>query len=550
MATASCSSSDRRDVNNEEVVSVVIIGDDPALWPNVFSDCQRCELVKRGPVQMELEFPQNAEGRRFTKANYFIVMKNGEKINRTWLVYSKVKDAVMCFCCRLFAEGDESQSQLSSTNGFRNWKNLQANLKQHERSAQHIKHMDAWHTLNARLQSGTAIDQCTTDAIVERVRRAKYYAVIMDCTPDVSHNEQLSVLLRIVNCELTKGVSIHEHFMGFLVADNTTGQGLLQLHTLNLVVGDAAKSSTISLGYFGTLQRLYNLFCGSVQRWTIFQEHVKDLSVKALSTTRWECRVDAVKAVRYQLPEIVDALTAVQKHATLKKDPECASTAESLRENIMTWSFMVSTFVWYDVLYHINRVSKILQSPSVSIETLRREVMAVSGYLEEFREHGFKSAQTDAREMAEKMEVEMSWPVVRQRKRKRQFDYEGRDEDASTPEELFKREFFLHIVDTASAALRERFSNMQVFYDLYGFLYSSELLRSTIQRGKLDDCCRKLEEAIADVDAEDLKMELEGAVRSFPPHGLRSSICAAAIHKETEGTRPRGAAPVSYRGKL
>ena len=256
------------------------------------------------------------------------------------------------------------------------------------------------------------------------------------------------------------------------------------------------------------------------------------MSVKALSTTRWECRVDAVKAVRYQLPEIVDALTAVQKHATLKKDPECASTAESLRENIMTWSFMVSTFVWYDVLYHINRVSKILQSPSVSIETLRREVMAVSGYLEEFREHGFKSAQTDAREMAEKMEVEMSWPVVRQRKRKRQFDYEGRDEDVSTPEELFKREFFLHLVDTASAALRERFSNMQVFYDLYGFLYSSELLRSTIQRGKLDDCCRKLEEAIADVDAEDLKTELEGAVRSFPPHVTSPLQMLDYIYKE------------------
>ncbi|XP_063760509.1 zinc finger MYM-type protein 1-like [Eleginops maclovinus] len=414
-------------------------------------------------------------------------MKNGERISRTWLVYSKAKDAAKCFCCQLFGKGD---TQLSSTNGFNHWNNLQVHLKQHERSAAHVKNMGAWHTLNARLQSGSAIDQeaqnlmtaevircrevmkrllaivchlaqynlafrghreklfehgngnflgqvqlmakfdpvmkehlwkmkakqiadtylskriqneliclvaqCTTDALVERVRRAKYYAVIMDCTPDVSHNEQLSVLLRIVNCELTKGVSIHEHFMGFLVADDTTGQGLLQLflghlerlgldlsncrgqsydngsnmqgktqgvqarmlelnpkalcvpcgsHTLNLVVGDAAKSSTISLGYFGTLQRLYTLFSGSVQRWTILQEHVKAFSVKALSTTRWECRVDAVKAVRYQLPEIVDALTAVHKHATLKKDPECASTADSLKENMMKWSFMISTDV-------------------------------------------------------------------------------------------------------------------------------------------------------------------------------------------------------------
>lgn len=138
----------------------------------------------------------------------------------------------------------------------------------------------------------------------------------MDCPPDISHNEQLSVALRIINCELTKGVSIHKHFMGFLVADDSTGKGLLDLflghlerlgldlsnccgqsydngsnmqwkqqgvqvrllelnpkalcvpcgsHTLNMVVGDVAKSSTISFGYFGIIQRLYNLFSGSVQ---------------------------------------------------------------------------------------------------------------------------------------------------------------------------------------------------------------------------------------------------------------------------------------------
>lgn len=39
------------------------------------------------------------------------------------------------------------------------------------------------------------VAKCTTDAIVERVKKAKYYAVIMDCTLDLSHNEQLSVVL-------------------------------------------------------------------------------------------------------------------------------------------------------------------------------------------------------------------------------------------------------------------------------------------------------------------------------------------------------------------
>lgn len=49
-------------------------------------------------------------------------------------------------------------------------------------------------------------------------------------------------------------------------------------HTLNLVVGDAAKSSVVCLGYFGLLQRLCNLFSGSVHCWTILQKNVKDLS--------------------------------------------------------------------------------------------------------------------------------------------------------------------------------------------------------------------------------------------------------------------------------
>lgn len=291
----------------------------------------------------------------------------------------------------------------------------------------------------------------------------------MDCTPDLSHNEQLSVVLRIVNCELSKGVSIHEHFVGFLQALDTTGKGLYETflghletlgldlcncrgqsydngsnmqgknqgvqkrvlelnhkalcvpcgsHTLNLVVGDAAKSSVMSIRFFGLLQRLYTTFSSSVHRWTILKEHVKNFTLKALSTTRWECRVEAVKAVRYQLPEIVKALTALKEYATEKQDADVVSTAESIHQELQRWPFLVSTIVWYNVLFQINKVSKILQSPKVSVETVKEEIRAVKEFLQEFRNHGFDSAQTDAREIAEKLEVEMSWPEVRQRRKK------------------------------------------------------------------------------------------------------------------------------------
>lgn len=456
-------------------------------------------------------------------------------------------------------------------------------MKEHLRRIQEKELSETYLSKHIQNELIALVAKSTLDAIVEKVKRAKYYAVIMDCTPDISHNEQLSVVLRIVNCELYKGVSIHEHFIGFLLAEETTGKGLLELflghletllldssdcrgqsydngsnmqgkkqgvkkrildlnpkalcvpcgsHTLNLVIGDAAKSSTISLNFYGVLQRLYNLFSGSVQRWAILQENVKDFTIKALSTTRWECRVEAVKAVRYQLPDILNALEALHDFATEKNDSECASSASSLCQELKKWPFMVSCVVWYNVLYVINKVSKILQGPKVSIETMKREISAVIDFLQDFREHGFNAAKIDAREIAEKIEVEMIWPDVRQKKTKRQFDYEGREESTSTAEEHFRREFFLHLVDTALVKTRERFSYMENFFKLYGFLYSTDVMKSTVQAGNLDECCRRFEKTMEDVDAGDLKMEITGAVRSFPPHISSPLEVLSYIYKE------------------
>ncbi|KAJ8006189.1 hypothetical protein DPEC_G00125650 [Dallia pectoralis] len=393
----------------------------------------------------------------------------------------------------------------------------------------------------------------------------------MDCTPDLSHQEQLSVVLRVVNGESSKGVSISEHFVGFLNVLDTTGKGLCESflghletlgldiancrgqsydngsnmqgkkqgvqkrvldmnnkalsvpcgsHTLNLVVGDAAKSSMTSISFFGLLQRLYTLFSSSVNRWAILTEHVKNLTVKVLSTTRWECRVDSVKAVRYQLPELVNALSALIEYATEKRDADVVSTAASICKEMQTWPFILCTIVWYNVLFQINKVSKMLQSPQVSIETLRRETRGVTEFLEEYREKGLTSAQTDAREIAEKLKVEMTWPEVRQRRAARQFEYEGKEQTESTAEEHFKRDFFLVLVDTAVVTIKERFSQMESFHELYGFLYTIDEMRSSEQKGKLDECCQRLELKMHDIDAEDLVLEVKGAKRKA--HCLRN----------------------------
>ncbi|XP_064096853.1 zinc finger MYM-type protein 1-like [Macrobrachium nipponense] len=65
------------------------------------------------------------------------------------------------------------------------------------------------------------------DTVVTEIKQSKFYSVNLDCTPDASCQEQMSVIIRTV--KMDKAPEIKEHFMGVLVASETTGLGLLSL---------------------------------------------------------------------------------------------------------------------------------------------------------------------------------------------------------------------------------------------------------------------------------------------------------------------------------
>jgi hypothetical protein len=53
--------------------------------------------------------------------------------------------------------------------------------------------------------------------ILNNVRIAQYYSLQMDCTPDVSHKEQTSIILRHIHIyKNSSEVKILEKFVGFL----------------------------------------------------------------------------------------------------------------------------------------------------------------------------------------------------------------------------------------------------------------------------------------------------------------------------------------------
>jgi len=205
-----------------------------------------------------------------------------------------------------------------------------------------------WCTQNEFLDS---IAECVLGQICAQVKASKYFAVELDCTPDISKQEQASVIIRYVHTDDKKNATINESFVGFTVVKDTTGKGLTETltgvldnlglelancrgqsydngsnmrgihkgvqalvqekfpealfipccsHSLNLLLCDAASSNRMCLTFFGTLQRLYTMFSASVKRWDILKEFV-DITLKPLSDTRWEAKIDSVKAVRFQL---------------------------------------------------------------------------------------------------------------------------------------------------------------------------------------------------------------------------------------------------------
>jgi len=75
--------------------------------------------------------------------------------------------------------------------------------------------------------------------------------------------------------------------------------------------------------------------------------------------------VNAVKAIRFQLNEVVEVLKEI---SDTTNDLKRKSESHSLAKKICTYEFILNLKIWYDILSEINIVSMSLQSVTIDFD--------------------------------------------------------------------------------------------------------------------------------------------------------------------------------------
>jgi hypothetical protein len=119
-----------------------------------------------------------------------------------------------------------------------------------------------------------------------------------------------------------------------------------------------------------------------------------------------------------------------------------------------------------------------------------------------------------AKKIAMEMNINPEFRTKRKITRKRQFDEGPADEpiESHSAEESYRNNNFLRIVNQAIASLDTRFEQYKEYADTFGFLFTSDRLRSLDDKSLMDSCL-KLEAALKhgehkDIDGEQLWFEL------------------------------------------
>lgn len=360
------------------------------------------------------------------------------------------------------------------------------------------------------------------ESIVREVQDAKYFSLSVDSTPDISHVDQLTVILRYVK---TTDGQVVERFFTFVPISSHTGEALattvltflekcniditylrgqsydnaanmsgcyngLQAHiarvnklayyipcaahSLNLVGVCAVESCVGATSFFGLVQSMYNFFSASTHRWGVMLKCISDqdndhpegrvLVVKRVSDTRWCSRADAAKALSEGYTALQRALMVIAEDTS--QTPYTIHEAKCLHNDLRRKENVIMAELWATILERINLVSKSLQQEAIEVDTavtlLGSLLQLLTSQREMFDEYERRADQ--------KFECNYTDETKRLRMRKTYSDDGEAQHIVLRGKDKFKVETFLPILDKLFMELSRRMDAYRKISELFGFL--------------------------------------------------------------------------------
>ncbi|XP_065658606.1 uncharacterized protein LOC136083125 [Hydra vulgaris] len=224
--------------------------------------------------------------------------------------------------------------------------------------------------------------------IITEIKKEKYWEIIVDSSPDISHVDQLSEIFRYY-----LNGHMYEQFFCFLQIKSHDGKSLIDdvldlLERYDIIItnflGQAYDNASNMCGKYSGLQaRLkerselsFYIPCAGYSLNLVGQ-------CSRLSVTRWSCRSDASKSLVEKFDWIHAALCHIAEDTEEKSDTH--HEALRLLNKITKLEFAFMAVLWHRILKRFNAVSKFLQKVELDLHTASSMLLLIIDFVKKLR---------------------------------------------------------------------------------------------------------------------------------------------------------------------
>ncbi|CAH1722585.1 zinc finger MYM-type protein 1-like [Aphis gossypii] len=343
-------------------------------------------------------------------------------------------------------------------------------------------------------------------SLISNIKEAGIYSILVDETQDISRHEQVSICVRYV----TESFEPTEVFLGFFKTNSTNAESLVALikevlknndlnvqnirgqcydgaasmrgsytgvqariknenphaiyvhcyaHILNLCLVDLTKQVKQIRNMFGVLNTLHNFIGASSKRFSIFESMRATCSdskgpktLKSLSDTRWNCRIEAIKAVFENLSALFHSL-----HKIANDDTFAGPEASSLLKSIETFDFIFCLNLLKFVFNETNILSKYLQTQSINYSSVRLMAQQTINTFKDSRtQDKFNSLWIETQDIVEKYDLEEA-KLPRERKIPMKIGGGRSQQNSINIKDYYLINIFYVVLDIIIVDIEERF---------------------------------------------------------------------------------------------